>query len=203
MIYLLLLSSLIIHQFTVCLTDLTLQHHASIFAPFPPLLFSTLLTSCDLLTLSSCFLLVFISVALSFLFSCLSRHPLSLLPTKMPVLIPAPPCFMLALLFMLVTSFMPLLTSHLSLPSCLLVSLYSCFYSSHTCHFIFHLCSHLPIKLLRYSVGSLYSCSGASDYFDSCSSFYYCVCCSFMCTHSSCSLFVHACHIFSTFILVK
>ena len=29
------------------------------------------------------------------------------------------------------------------------------------------------------------------------------VCCSFMLSHSSCSLFVHACHIFSGFILVR
>ena len=121
----------------------------------------------------------------------------------MPLLIHAHPCFMLILLFMQITSFMLLLTSHLSLPSCLLVSLCSCFYSSHTCHFIFLLCSHLPIKLLCYSVGSLYSCSGASDQFYSCSSFYCYVCCSFMLTHSSCSLFVHACHIFSVFILVR
>ena len=133
-----------------------------IFPPFLPLLFSTTLTACHLLTLSLCFLLVFISVTLSFLFSCLSLHPLPLLPTYMPLLIHAHPCFMLTLLFMLVTSFMPLLTSHLSLPSFLLVSLYSCFYSSHTCHFIFHLCSQLLIKLLCYSVGSLYSCSFAS-----------------------------------------
>ena len=34
-ISLLLLSSLVIHQFTVCLTDLTLQHHASNFPTFP------------------------------------------------------------------------------------------------------------------------------------------------------------------------
>ena len=102
-------------------------------------------------------------VLLSFsCFSCLTLHPLPLLATYMPLLIHAHPCLMLTLLFMLVTSFMPLLTSHLSLPSCLLVSLYSCSYFSHTCHFIFDLCSHLPIKLLCYSVGSLYSCSGAS-----------------------------------------
>ena len=134
-----------------------------ILPPFPPLLFSTPLTACHVLTVSSSSLLVFISVALSFLFSCLSLHTLSLLSTYMPLLIHGHPCFMLTLLFMLVTSFMHLLTSHLSLPSCLFVSLYSCFYSSHTCHFIFHLCSPLPIKLLCYSVGSLYSCSGTSD----------------------------------------
>ena len=58
-----------------------------IFPPFLPLLFSTPLTACHLLTLSLCFLLVFISVALSFLFSCLSLHPLPLLPTYMPLLI--------------------------------------------------------------------------------------------------------------------
>ena len=39
-----------------------------IFPPFLSLLFSTLLTTCHLLTLPLCFLLVFISVALSFLF---------------------------------------------------------------------------------------------------------------------------------------
>ena len=67
-------------------------------------------------------------------------------------------------LFMLVISFMPVFTSCLLLPSCLVVSLYSCFSSNHTCHFIFHLCSHLHIKLSRYSVGSFNSCSGASIY---------------------------------------
>ena len=39
-----------------------------IFPPFLPLLFSTPLTACHLLTLSLCFLLVSISVALFFLF---------------------------------------------------------------------------------------------------------------------------------------
>ena len=65
-----------------------------IFPPFLPLLFSTPLTACHLLTLSLCFLLVFISVALSFLSSCLSLHPMPLLPTYMPLLIHAHPCFM-------------------------------------------------------------------------------------------------------------
>ena len=66
-----------------------------IFPPFPPLLFSTPLTACHLLTRSWSFLLVFILVAFSFLFSCLSLHPLSLLSTYMPLLIHAHPCFML------------------------------------------------------------------------------------------------------------
>ena len=150
-IYLLLLSSLVIRQFTVCLTDLTLQHHASIFPPFPPLLFSTPLTAC-----------VFISVALSFLLSCLSLHPC---PSSLPICL----ClFMLTLVyvyliihaghfihafahFTLITPVMPLGLTLFML------------YSSHTCHFMFYLCSPLPIKLLCYSVGSLYSCSGTSD----------------------------------------
>ena len=88
-----------------------------IFPPFRSLLFITPLTACHLLTPSLCFLLVFISVAVSFLFSCLSLHPWSLLPAY-AFACPCLPLFYAYLIFMLVTSFMPLLTSHLSLLSC-------------------------------------------------------------------------------------
>ena len=88
-----------------------------IFPPFRSLHFITPLTACHLLTPSLCFLLVFISVTVSFLFSCLSLHAWSLLPTY-AFACPYSPLFNAYLIFMLVTSFMPLLTSHLLLPSC-------------------------------------------------------------------------------------
>ena len=53
-----------------------------IFPPFLPLLFSTPLTACHLLTLSLCFLLVFISVAL---FSCFHACHFIHCPSSLPI----------------------------------------------------------------------------------------------------------------------
>ena len=131
-----------------------------IFPPFLHLLFSTPLTVCHLCTLSLCFLLVFISVALSFLFDAchfihcpppyLYAFAYSFSPLFYAYLIIYAGHFIQAFAHLtLITPVMPL---DLTLFMLLLQSYLSLYFSSVLS----------SIKLLCYSVGSLYSCSGTS-----------------------------------------
>ena len=184
-----------------------------IFPPFLPLLFSTTLTACHLLTLSLCFLLVFISVTLSFLFasqlhflSCFHACHFIHCPSSLPTCL----C-----LFML--------TLVLCLPYYSCWSLHSYLCSLHTYHSRHFSWSHFihaftPVILVTlfficaliflsssYAIQLVHSIHALVHLINLIPAHHFItVFAALSCLHTpSGHCFIHACHIFSAFILVR